>query len=161
MSTTYRNVICTFFCLFYFNIFINAQCPVLTWTAPTPMQPMSVVPFSDPIVGTNDDGRLEVFFIGNDGALWHSWQEQGNINLWSAWASFGPPPNSPLIGSGGKQNPILTITKDKYGRLQVFVTNGTVWQIGQVSKNVNWEYLAFFRSTPVSCGSCRSCVVRS
>jgi hypothetical protein len=29
---------------------------------------------SDPIVGTNDDGHLELFVIGSNGAVWHSWQ---------------------------------------------------------------------------------------
>ena len=116
---------------------VNAQCPILTWT----MKSMPSIPvklMSDPVVGTNDDGRLEVFIIGDDGALWHSWQLVENINQWSAWASFGSPPNSPLIGQMGVE-PRLTVSKDLEGRLQIFATNGTVWQIGQVKKNVNWN----------------------
>lgn len=139
MGLKYRIIICIFFPLFYLNSYIGAQCPVLTWTTPASMPSMQVIPLSYPVVGTNDDGRLEVFVIANDGALWHTWQVQGNNNQWSEWASFGFPPNSPLRGSLGRQNPNVTVSKDKYGRLQVFVTNGTVWQIGQVSKNVNWN----------------------
>jgi hypothetical protein len=27
-------------------------------------------------IGTNQDGRLEVFFSGQDGSVWHIWQTQ-------------------------------------------------------------------------------------
>jgi hypothetical protein len=31
-----------------------------------------------PIAGRNQDGRLEVFVKGTDGALWHTWQSAPN-----------------------------------------------------------------------------------
>ncbi len=34
----------------------------------------SVNLFGDPFVAENDDGRLEAFAVGSDGALWHTWQ---------------------------------------------------------------------------------------
>jgi len=34
----------------------------------------SVNAFGDPFVAENDDGRLEAFAVGSDGALWHTWQ---------------------------------------------------------------------------------------
>src|SRR5919108_558950 len=43
-----------------------------------------------PGVGQNADGRLEVFTIGSDGALWHIWQTTPN-GIWSNWASLGLP----------------------------------------------------------------------
>ncbi|HYX48659.1 MAG TPA: hypothetical protein VE843_02885 [Ktedonobacteraceae bacterium] len=38
----------------------------------TPSSSISV--FGDPFVAENDDGRLEAFAVGSDGALWHTWQ---------------------------------------------------------------------------------------
>ena len=39
-------------------------------------------------VGGNQDGRLEVFARGGDGAVWHNWQTAPN-NGWSGWDSLG------------------------------------------------------------------------
>jgi len=40
-------------------------------------------------VGTrNADGRLEIFGVGTDNALWHIWQTAPN-NGWSGWESRG------------------------------------------------------------------------
>jgi hypothetical protein len=139
MNTCNRSALYAFFFLFYFCQLGKAQCPQLNWgSAFKGMNTIPVKLISDPIVGTNDDGRLEVFVIGEDGALWHSWQLQENIKEWSAWASFGSPPNSPLVEQRGTI-PKFAVTKDKDGRLQVFATNGSVWQIGQLAKNVNWN----------------------
>jgi len=43
---------------------------------------------SDPAIGRNQDGRLEVFARGTDDALWHNWQTVPN-NGWSGWGSLG------------------------------------------------------------------------
>jgi len=43
---------------------------------------------ASPVVGHNADGRLEVFAIGPDKALWHIWQTAPN-NGWSSWSSLG------------------------------------------------------------------------
>jgi hypothetical protein len=43
-----------------------------------------------PVVGTNGDGRLEVFSVGTDGNVWHMWQTSPN-NGWSGWSSLGQP----------------------------------------------------------------------
>jgi hypothetical protein len=137
MKAIYRIVLSSFFFLFYFIHTGNAQCPVPAWNKPTGMPVLPARVVSDPVVGTNDDGRLEVFIVGGDGALWHSWQVQGNISQWSPWASFGSPPNSPLTAQESGF-PVLSVSKDRDGRLQVFAVNGTVWQIGQAAKNVNW-----------------------
>jgi hypothetical protein len=44
---------------------------------------------SDPSLALNSDGRLEVFALGLDGALWHIWQDAAHSGPWSAWASLG------------------------------------------------------------------------
>jgi hypothetical protein len=43
------------------------------------------------MVGRNQDGRLEVFVVGSDGALWHIWQTWPNL-AWSGWVSLGNTP---------------------------------------------------------------------
>lgn len=100
---------------------------------------------SDPIVAANDDGHLEVFVLGMDGSVWHSWQDLKGI--WSAWVPFPNPPGtkfSSLLTCGGFEAcityPQLAAVKDSQGRLQLFIADGvTVWQVGQASKNVNWN----------------------
>lgn len=40
-------------------------------------------------VGKNQDGRLEVFGIGTNHAVWHIWQTQASSGPWSSWAQRG------------------------------------------------------------------------
>ena len=62
-----------------------------------------VIP-NNPAVSQNADGRLEVFAIGTDGALWHIWQATPG-GAWSNWASlscaFSISPTSQSIDSSG------------------------------------------------------------
>jgi hypothetical protein len=40
---------------------------------------------SNPAVGRNTDGRLEIFMVGKDGRFYHKWQTAPNSNdQWSA-----------------------------------------------------------------------------
>ena len=39
-------------------------------------------------VASNDDGRMEIFARGGDGAVWHIWQTAPS-NGWSGWYSLG------------------------------------------------------------------------
>jgi hypothetical protein len=98
--------------------------------------PVQIV--SDPIVGTNDDGHLELFVIGMDGAVWHSWQQAGAPagSPWSPWASFGNPSAGPL---GETSAVSLAVAKDPNGRLHLFaIDKGSMWEVVQAAKNVNW-----------------------
>jgi hypothetical protein len=57
-------------------------------------------------VGSNQDGRLEVFTIATDSQLWHAWQLVPNGN-WSGWVPLGgnwPATSSPaaLLNSAGR-----------------------------------------------------------
>ncbi len=68
-----------------------------------------------PVVGTNADGRLELFTISRDATAneaWHSWQDAAAPNGWSAWESLGGSP-------GG-----LDVGQNADGRLEVFATLG-------------------------------------
>jgi acylphosphatase len=74
-------------------------------------------------VGSNKDGRLEIFARGTDNALWHRWQTAPNSG-WSNWGSLGGQITS---------NPTVIANAD--GRLEVFVrgSDGAVWHIWQLS----------------------------
>jgi hypothetical protein len=59
-------------------------------------------------VGNNRDGRLELFCIGTDKALYHNRQLSANSGTWSGWKSLG-----------GKIRQI-NVSQNQDGRLQVF-----------------------------------------
>jgi acylphosphatase len=61
-------------------------------------------------VVNNTDGRQEVFAIGDDDAVWHTWQHSPN-GSWSAWSSLG----GVWFDFGGAVS-----TRNNDGRLEVF-----------------------------------------
>jgi len=75
-------------------------------------------------VACNSDGRLEVFGIGTDNALWHTWQAAPHSGPWSGWASLGG-----VITS----DPAVFDNSD--GRLEVFArgTDNALWHIWQTA----------------------------
>lgn len=87
-------------------------------------------------VAPSQDGRLELFAIGNDGALWHIWQLAVN-NGWSNWYSHGSPQGRTFAGS--TIPPILGAQAD--GRLQLFVPSlgGEMWRLSQTAVNNGWS----------------------
>ena len=68
-------------------------------------------------IGTNADGRLEVFARGTDSALWHKWQVAPN-GSWSGWAS-----------QGGVLTSNIAVARNADGRLEVFArgTDNALW----------------------------------
>ena len=72
----------------------------------------------------NSDGRLEIFAIGTDHALWHIWQTAPHAGPWSAWSSLGG-----VITS----TPAVAVNTD--GRIEVFArgTDGALWHIWQTA----------------------------
>ncbi len=83
---------------------------------------------SDVTVARNEDGRLEIFVRGTDGALWHRW-EKAPDGAWSAWTSL----------AGGVHAPFAS--NDADGRLEVFVRGdgqGSLYRIEQVSPGGGW-----------------------
>src|SRR6266852_274116 len=80
-------------------------------------------------VGSNLDGRLEVFVRGlADQALWHIWQVAPN-SFWSGWASLGG-----IID-------LLTVGQNLDGCLEVFArgTDQALWHIWQPAPNNGWS----------------------
>jgi hypothetical protein len=69
----------------------------------------------------NEDGRQELFVIGNDAALWHVWQVAPNVG-WGRWDSLGAPRNRVDGSEPPKQrdisNPLVQRNAD--GHLEVF-----------------------------------------
>ena len=88
--------------------------------------------FFIPFVRKNDDGRLEVFTVGTDGALWHLWQAAPN-GTWSNWASLGNPPTANVQSAP-------SVRKNKDGRLETFsiCSDGALWHIWQITPGGVW-----------------------
>jgi hypothetical protein len=80
----------------------------------------------------NQDGRLEVFVIGTDHAVWHNWQSAAGRGPWSGWSSLGgyaisgPSVFSRFNGS------------DRVG-LHVTGGDGGTWNIHQNAPNRCWS----------------------
>ena len=70
----------------------------------------------------NSDGRLEVFGVGGNRAVWHNWQEHPHAGPWSGWASLGGVVTS---------DPVTVDNSD--GRLELFArgTDNALWH--------NWQ----------------------
>jgi acylphosphatase len=85
-----------------------------------------------PQVTQNQDGRLEVFGGGQDGALWHIWQTSPN-NGWSGWGSLGVP--------GPGTTVLFAIGNNQDGRIEVFSvgSDGALWHIWQTNPNNGWS----------------------
>jgi hypothetical protein len=89
-------------------------------------------------VGSNVDGRTELFVTGDDGSIWHRWQTQPQTGktavAWGGWASLGMPPGQPLreliVGQHPDQRLVLFAigTKDR-----------ALWQMCQTAPGDGWE----------------------
>ena len=83
---------------------------------------------SDVTATLNEDGRIEVFVRGTDGALWHRWEESPD-GAWSGWTSL----------DGGVHSPFAA--NDADGRIEVFVRGdgaGALYRIAQKAPNSTW-----------------------
>jgi hypothetical protein len=74
-------------------------------------------------VGQNTDGRLEVFVVGTEGNIWHSWQETPNGG-WSPWGR---------LGNADDKGNELAAGRNADGRLEVFAigTEKGIWHSWQ------------------------------
>jgi len=101
-----------------------------------PMPPPGLAPNPRWTVSPNQDGHLEVFALGADGAVWHIWETAPNSDVWSAWASLGAPPQGDLLGSPYS----IAALQNQDGRVEIFLTDPqwNVWHIWQAAKNANW-----------------------
>lgn len=86
-----------------------------------------------PGVGSTADGRLEVFAVGEDAALWHLRQTASNDGR-SQWFSHGAPPVAGLAGSPA-------VASGAGGGMQLFIvgTDGALWQLSQTAPDGGWS----------------------
>lgn len=84
-------------------------------------------------VAPSADGRLEVFAMGGDAALWHIWQKPGGG--WSPWTSHGRPPGTNFFNDA----PVLAANTQ--GRLELFAAgaDGALWHIWQTTPSGGWS----------------------
>lgn len=96
--------------------------------------------------GSNQDGRQELFAMGNDGAVWHVWQVAPNVG-WSDWKSLGRArdqfPDSPeLPKNRDLSNPIVQRNFD--GHLEVFAPGNDAfcnrWQEMPIFPGSVWRH---------------------
>ena len=91
--------------------------------------PGGAVTTGKPAVAPSADGRLEVFVVGADGNLYHTWQTFPNY-AWANWYSHGGSFTSTLaLGASGD------------GRLELFVvgTDGALHHIWQTAHSNGWS----------------------
>lgn len=85
---------------------------------------------ADPVVGRNADGRLEIYLLGTDGALYHVKTSSTGADGWKPAEKFG---------GGGVRD--LTVASTADGRQAFFHTNSAaqVWLIQQSAPNGGWS----------------------
>lgn len=102
----------------------------------TPIRPVGTwyglggVFISPPTVGTNQDGRLEVFGRGLDNKIWHLYQRTPDVpNDCSEW--------EPLLGEQTFRGPV-SVVKNNWNKLEIFARgrNNEIWHRWQNDPNV-------------------------
>ncbi len=88
--------------------FRNAQQP---WGAASWISLGGPSTTSDPVIGVNDDGRMEIFVRGADGTVYHNYQD-------SAGGSYG---NWTSLGGIPAADTDIAVSRNLDGRLQIFI----------------------------------------
>lgn len=103
------------------------------WSSWTGFGKPPVTSLSDPALGQNQDGRLEVFVVGSDGKLYHKWQVAPNSYWSSSWTGLGMPSTASLVGRA-------RISRTSDGRLVAFAVanDGALWSLAQTQANGTW-----------------------
>ena len=92
---------------------------------------LNVTTYNCALVGVNRDGRLEVFGVGGDHALWHIAQTSPGDD-WGGWSSLG--------GQVVSDPTVRTVSVNNDGRKEAFVrgSDNALWHIPQVSAGGRW-----------------------
>jgi hypothetical protein len=101
-------------------------------------RPSSDIGIKSHVVGRNADGRLEIFAIGEDGALWQKWQVAPNNGWVDAWKSLDKPRSDQIFDLSGQ----FTVGSNQDGRQEVFAVTRDfpqVHQIWQTAPNGGWS----------------------
>jgi len=99
--------------------------------------PVSAVQSQPSTLVANQDGRLEMFIVGSDGLVHHTWQSSPNI--WPAnplWATLGAPAGQNFDNMYNS----MTVIKNQSNELELFAAtaSGSLWTISQVAPNGVW-----------------------
>jgi hypothetical protein len=86
-----------------------------------------------PSIATNSDGRLEIFSVGADGAVWHIWQTSAGSG-WGGWYSLGAP-------GGGRFVSNVAAGRNGDGRLEIAAVDagGAMWHSWQWTPSGGWS----------------------
>ncbi|SET67127.1 hypothetical protein SAMN05216326_1583 [Nitrosomonas marina] len=102
-------------------------------------------------VGSNLDGRQELFVVGRDDALWHIWQVAPNVG-WSDWESLGKPRDL-FDGSEPPKDRDLSepvVQENPDGHLEVFVPGNKAfcnrWQ--EAPNSSTWRHEGWNEKPP-------------
>jgi hypothetical protein len=118
-----------------------AGCLWSGWTRIDNAHPSNLTFVGRPVVGMNQDGRLEVFARGADNAVYHIWQcPKGSGCDWSAWTRIDSAHLSSLSFAG---NPAIAVNQD--GRLEVFArgSDNALWHIWQCPQGSGCDWSAW------------------
>jgi len=93
-----------------------------TWIGWSDMGHLPGVSLNPVEAAVNSDGRMEIFAVGSDGAVWHRWQSKPSAGPWSGWTSLGAPAGAALPVA-------VKACANKDGRIELFVlgSDGTIW----------------------------------
>ena len=101
-------------------------------------------PRAQPVIAQNADGRLELFMVGTDGRLYHTWQTKpSSSNEWyTSWAVIGKP-DSLTANQQWPISSIPTVAQNADGRLDVFMVGSDgklyhTWQKSPSSSSNEW-----------------------
>ena len=120
------------------EVFHAWQGPGGDWSDWRPLDtPTAGRPLGGSTLGSNEDGRLELFTKANDGTLWHRWQAEPGRVPWREWHPLGKPGEHEF--SLLEASPALASNID--GRLELFVLadDGAVWHRWQNVPNGGWS----------------------
>ena len=132
---------------------ISQTSPNGNWSGWLTHGQLPFTPISDLALARNVDGRLELFILGADNNLYHSWQTSPG-GSWSQWLSFGSPASTTL-----SRNPMLATIPG--GSLEIFVSGqgevsaraGSLYHIWQTSPGGNWStWDSLAQSSPLPTG---------
>jgi hypothetical protein len=102
------------------------------WSAWAELESPQVALTGQPVVARNKDGRLEVFMLGTDGAVWHIWQNPTAPGRWA------PPRWHSLEGEGGPFSG-LAAGAHADGRLVVFAVADPSASASPHQANAIWQ----------------------
>lgn len=116
------------------SAFVCGNVPAPGFTCTTMGAPTGGFASPGPLgVNLNADGRAELYTVGGDGSVYHSY-ETTSAGVWSGWESLF----SPTGGGVPQGTPQVQLNTNGTLELVVPTTNGTLWHIFQNAPSSAW-----------------------